>query len=79
MLGFSGPDEATAQQVVTALQAQPGRYAEFAARFAGDFTLPAVQPTAAADIPPPLAEQAAAAAPGTAFAVPVEETTTRLG
>ena len=68
------PDERTAQQVVTALQAQPDRYAQFAARFPGTFTLPAVQPTPAAELPPPLAEQAAAAAPGTAFAVPVEET-----
>ena len=67
------PDERTAQQVVTALQARPGRYAEFAERFAGPYTRPIeVQP--AAEIPGPLAEQAAAAAPGTAFAVPVEET-----
>lgn len=68
------PDQRTADEVVAALQADPGRYPELAARFAGTFTLPALQPTAPAEVPPPLAEQAAAAAPGTAFAVPVEET-----
>jgi SurA N-terminal domain len=68
------PDQRTADQVVTSLQAQPGRYAELAARYEGDYTLPEVAPTPASGIPAPLAEQAAAAAPGTAFAVPVEET-----
>ena len=66
------PDQRTADQVVTALQARPGRFAEFAQRFAGPNTQP-VQPVPAAEIPGPLAEQVAAAAPGTAFAVPVEQ------
>ena len=67
------PDQQTADQVVAALQERPGRYAEFASRYAGEFTLPAVRRTPVAQVPPPLAEQAAAAEPGTAFAVPVEE------
>ena len=68
------PDEQTAQQVVDELQARPGQYAAIAARFPGDFTLPALETRPAAEVPGPLAEQAAGAAPGTAFAVPVEET-----
>jgi peptidyl-prolyl cis-trans isomerase SurA len=67
------PDERTADQVVAALEADPERYAELADRFAGDYTVD-VQTTPLEQVPGPLAEQAAAAEPGTAFAVPVEET-----
>jgi hypothetical protein len=68
------PNQLAADQVVAALNADPDRYAELAGRFAGDFTLAAVQEVTAEQIPGPLAEQAAAAEPGTAFSVPVEET-----
>ncbi len=68
------PDEGAAQQVITDLQAQPERYGEIAAAFAGEFTLAELETLPAAEVPGPLAEQAAAAEPGTAFAVPVEET-----
>jgi peptidyl-prolyl cis-trans isomerase SurA len=68
------PDERAAQQVVADLQAAPERYGEIAAAFAGEFTLAELETLPAAEVPGPLAEQAAAAEPGTAFAVPVEET-----
>jgi hypothetical protein len=68
------PNQRAADQVVAALNADPDRYAELAERFAGDFTLAAVQEVTAEQIPGPLAEQAATAEPGTAFAVPVEQT-----
>ena len=68
------PDERTADQVVAALEADPERYAELADRFAGDFTLAETASRPLDQIPGPLAEQAADAEPGTAFAVPVEET-----
>ena len=68
------PDESTADQVVAALEADPDRYAELADRYAGQYTLPRTETRALDRIPGPLAEQAADAEPGTAFAVPVEET-----
>ena len=68
------PDQQTADKVVAALQADPRRYAQLAERYAGDFTLPEPQTTPLDQVPPPLADQAAAAQPGTAFAVPVEQT-----
>jgi peptidyl-prolyl cis-trans isomerase SurA len=67
------PDERTAEQVVAALEADPERYAELAERFPGDYTVD-IQATPLEQVPGPLAEQAAEAEPGTAFAVPVEET-----
>ena len=67
------PDQPTADQVVAALEADPGRYGELAQRFAGDFTLPAPRAFAPEEIPGPLAQQAADAEPGTAFSVPVQE------
>ncbi len=68
------PDQRTADQVVAALNADPGRYGELAQQFAGEFTLAETRPFAPEQIPPPLAQQAADAEPGTAFSVPVEET-----
>jgi len=68
------PDERTATQVVTTLEADPRRYAELAQRYAGDFTLAEVTPVSPDQIPGPLAQQASEAQPGTAFAVPVAET-----
>jgi peptidyl-prolyl cis-trans isomerase SurA len=66
------PDQRTADQVVAALDADPARYAELAGRFAGDYTVE-IQELSPDQIPGPLAQQAAAAEPGTAFAVPVQE------
>ncbi len=68
------PDQRTAQQVVAALEANPDRYDELADRYAGTYTLAQVESRPLDQIPGPLAEQAAEAEPGTAFAVPVEET-----
>jgi len=68
------PNQRTADQVVAALNKNPDRYADLAERYAGQYTLPQPQATAADQVPPPLAQQAAAAEPGTAFSVPVEET-----
>jgi hypothetical protein len=67
------PDQAAADALVAALTADPGSYAEQAAGFPGQFTLPALERRAADELPPPLAEQLVAAEPGTAFAVPVAE------
>jgi len=67
------PDQRTADQVVATLAADPDRYPELADRYAGDYTVD-LQELSPEQIPGPLAEQAAAAEPGTAFAVPVEET-----
>jgi hypothetical protein len=68
------PDQRTADQVVAALNADPGSYGQLAQQFAGEFTLAETRPFAPEQIPPPLAQQAAGAEPGTAFSVPVEET-----
>jgi peptidyl-prolyl cis-trans isomerase SurA len=68
------PDERAADQVVAALEADPDRYGELAERFAGSFTLPEPVTRPLGEIPAPLAEQAAEAEEGTAYAVPVEET-----
>jgi hypothetical protein len=68
------PDQRTADRVVAALDADPDRYAQLAERFAGDFTLAEPRTLPLEQVPPPLADQAAAAEPGTAFAVAVPET-----
>jgi hypothetical protein len=68
------PDQRTADQVAAALEADPDRYGDLAAQYAGQFTLAETREFAPEEIPGPLAQQAAAAEPGTAFSVPVEET-----
>jgi hypothetical protein len=68
------PDQRTADRVVAALERNPDRYAELAERYAGDFTQAELQTLPREQVPAPLADQAAQAEPGTAFAVPVEET-----
>lgn len=68
------PDQATADAVTAELTADPASYAEVAARFAGPYTLPELDRAAPDQLPPPLAGPLAAAAPGTAVAVPVPET-----
>ena len=66
------PDEATADRLVASLERDPERYDALAERYAGDFTVP-VRLVSPQELPGPLAEQALAAEPNTAFAVPVEE------
>lgn len=68
------PDQATADAVTAELTADPARYAEVAARFAGPYTLPALDRRTPDQLPAPLAEPLASAQPRTAVAVPVPET-----
>lgn len=68
------PDQQTADTVLADLTAEPGRYVELAAGFSGPYTLPQPERRPAADVPPALAEQLQATAPGTGFTVAVEET-----
>jgi peptidyl-prolyl cis-trans isomerase SurA len=66
-------DQATADRIVAALDADPGRYAALAQKYAGETTLPAIQEIQSAQLPQALAEQVAAAEPGKAFSVAVPE------
>ncbi|MGY2082555.1 SurA N-terminal domain-containing protein [Blastococcus sp. SYSU DS0539] len=68
------PDRATADAVAAELADDPAGYAEVADRFAGPYTLPALDRRAPDELPPALAGPLAAAEPGTAVAVPVPET-----
>ncbi|WP_369257950.1 SurA N-terminal domain-containing protein [Geodermatophilus amargosae] len=70
---FVVPDQATADATVAALAAAPASYAAVAARYPGEVNLPALQPTGTADVPAPLAEGVAAAAPNTGFSVTVPD------
>jgi hypothetical protein len=67
------PDQARADAVLAQLTATPAAYAGVAAQYAGPYTLPALEPRAPADVPAPLAEQVAAAEPGTGFTVAVPD------
>ena len=67
------PDQATADTVQAALQADPSRYGAIAAQYAGPYTLPELEDRGVADIPAPLVDQVASARPNTAFTLPVEE------
>ena len=67
------PDQATADAVLAELTADPASYPVVAANYAGQATLPEVQEVSPDQIPGPLAEQAATAAPGTGFTVAVPE------
>jgi hypothetical protein len=67
------PDKATADAVLAQLTATPSSYAAVAAKYAGQYTLPEVEERTPDQIPGPLAEQAAAAKPGTGFTVAVPE------
>jgi hypothetical protein len=67
------PDQATADDVEAQLEASPTSYADVAGQYAGQYTLPALTDQAIEQVPGPLAEQVAAAAPNTAFSVPVAE------
>ena len=67
------PDQATADTVQAALQADPSRYGAIAAQYAGPYTLPELEDRGVADIPGPLVEPVQSAQPNTAFTLPVEE------
>jgi peptidyl-prolyl cis-trans isomerase SurA len=67
------PDQATADAVVAELTADPASYPAVAARFPGDVTQPALQPATLAEVPAPLAEGVAAAAPNSGFTVTVPD------
>lgn len=65
------PDQAAADAAVAALRADPGAYPGIAAQFPGQATLPEVTPRSPQDVPPPIADAVAAAAPGTATSLTV--------
>jgi hypothetical protein len=67
------PDQPTADALVADLAADPGRYAELAAPFAGPYTLVELQRQPAGELPPAFAERQGTTPPGTAFTVPVPE------
>jgi hypothetical protein len=67
------PDQATADQVRAALEADPSRYEALATQYSGPYTLPVLEDRGLADIPAPLVEQVQAARPNTVFTLPVEE------
>jgi peptidyl-prolyl cis-trans isomerase SurA len=66
------PDQATADQVLAALVADPASYPQQAAAHPGGTTLAQTEARLADQIPTELAQGVAAAAPGTGFTVPVE-------
>ncbi len=68
------PDQATADAVLAQLTADPASYPALAGQHAGDFTLPAMEPRSPDQIPGPIAQGVAAAAPNTGFTLPVQET-----
>ena len=67
------PDDATATEVLTALESNPAGYAAVAAQYPGTYTLPALEARGPDELPQVLAEGIAAAAPNTGFATPVPE------
>jgi hypothetical protein len=68
------PDDATAAAVLAQLTANPAAYPALAAQYPGSYTLPALETRTSEEIPPPLAEGVAAAAPNTGFSLPIPET-----
>ncbi|RBY95127.1 hypothetical protein DQ237_15630 [Blastococcus sp. TF02-8] len=67
------PDQATAEALLGELTADPARYGELAARFPGQYTLPALESESLDRIPPLLADQLKATAPRSGFTLPVQE------
>jgi peptidyl-prolyl cis-trans isomerase SurA len=65
------PDQATADRVVAQLKATPASYPATAAKYPGQYTLAALEPTTPDKIPGPLAATVAQAPPNTAFAITV--------
>jgi peptidyl-prolyl cis-trans isomerase SurA len=73
------PDAATGAAVLAQLTADPAGYPAVAAQHPGQFTLGAVTRRGPDQLPPVMAEQLAAAAPGTGFTVEVSEVGTVVG
>jgi peptidyl-prolyl cis-trans isomerase SurA len=67
------PDQAAADAVLAQLTAAPDSYGTVAAQYPGPTTLPELAERAPGDVPAPLAEQFAAAEPGTGFTLAVPE------
>jgi hypothetical protein len=67
------PDQAAADAAVAALQADPGAYPALAAQYPGATTLPEVSTRAPDQVPTPLADPVAAAAPNSAFSLTVPD------
>jgi hypothetical protein len=68
------PDDATAAAVLAQLTADPAAYPALAAQYPGSYTLPALETRSPDEVPPPLADGVAAAAPNTGFSLAVPET-----
>lgn len=67
------PDQATADAVLAQLNGNPAAYPTVAAQHAGTYTLPALQPQTADQVPSALATGFKSAAPNTGYAVPVPQ------
>lgn len=68
------PDQATADAVLAQLTADPAAYPTVAARYPGQYTLPTLESRTPDQVPGPLAQGIAAAAPNTGFTLAVPET-----
>jgi hypothetical protein len=68
------PDQTTADAVLAQLTDDPAAYPALAAQYPGAFTLADLERRSLDQVPGPLAQGIAAAAPGTGFTVPVAET-----
>lgn len=68
------PDQATADAVLAQLSADPAAYPAVAARYPGQYTLPTLESRTPDQVPGPLAQGIAAAAPNTGFTLAVPET-----
>ena len=66
-------DQATADDVLAQLTADPSRYAAVAAKYPSQYTLPQIEERTPDQIPGPLAQGAATAKPGTGFTVAAPE------
>jgi peptidyl-prolyl cis-trans isomerase SurA len=66
------PDQTTADAVLARLTADPGSYAQVAAAFPGNTTLPQPETRTADQLPSALTDQVLAAAPGSGFTLPVQ-------
>lgn len=65
------PDQATADTVRAALQADPSAYGALAAQYPGPTTLADLEQRGLADVPPPLVEQVSGAEPNSVFTLTV--------
>jgi peptidyl-prolyl cis-trans isomerase SurA len=67
------PSQAVANAAVAQLKAKPADYPAVAAKYPGQYTLAATEPTTPDKVPGPLATAVAQAGPNTAFAVSVQD------